>query len=106
MKFSVAGALRLKPFDESADGLRHGERYSRAPLLAAGVIAAFVFAIAGLILAMAGHSQAMNVLLLAIALSAITSGIEWHAGMCARALNQLFAMVLCAGVASIIVARS
>lgn len=106
MKFSVAGALRLKPFDESADGVRHREQYARSPLLAIGVIGAFAFAIAGLFLAIAAHSQAMNAVLLAIALSSLTAGLEWHAGMRARALNQLFAMVLCASLASVIVART
>lgn len=90
MKISIHGLLRLKPFDESADGLCHEKEYRRSPLMAAGIVIGAALAVLSLILVIVGSEWGLKVLLLAVAVSAVTAGFEWHAGMKARALNQLF----------------
>ena len=96
MKMSLAGLLVLKPFDESLDAPIAGKVYSNSTLLTIGVVWAFILAAAALILVIVKHTGALEVLAVAVAVSAVTSGMEWNAGLRARALNQLLITVLVA----------
>lgn len=92
MKISIAGLVRLKPFDEASDKVHHGT----LPLLALGVWTSFLVAASGLVLAVFERPIAKDTMIMAIAISTVTAGVEWHSGLRARALNQLFVMALCA----------
>lgn len=95
MKFSWIGLVRFQPFDEECDSASYGEG-SRIPLVLPLLVVASAFlVVAGLLLALAGYPlTASPILLVAAATSAVTAGVEWNAGMKARALNQLFVAVL------------
>jgi hypothetical protein len=96
MKFTWVGLTRLKPFDETDDRVSYADGTKLPSVLAYLVILAAFLAFAALTLAIAGHVKTtLSVGLLAIAASAVTAGVEWNAGMKARALNQLIpALVL------------
>ncbi len=94
MKYSLRGLLQLKPFDDTADSRAAGPIYASSPLLAAGIVISASLGILSLGLLLFGHESAITVLGLSIATSAVTSGLEWHAGLKARALNQIFVTVV------------
>ena len=105
MRFTLLGLLRAKPFDESSDPPA-GDIYVRSPLLAVLIVLGAGLCLAGMYQAATGGSSETVVVLiaLAVAVSAITAGIEWNAGLKARALNQLFwvlvVLILIAGLQS------
>lgn len=94
MRFSFTGLLKLKPFDESDDAKRETELFATNNLLALGVLASFLLALCALGLTLTGSHLAWFALSSAAAVSAITAGLEWNAGLHARALNQLFITVI------------
>lgn len=94
MNINLRGLLQLKPFDESADARVAGKTYASSPLLAAGIVVSGILGVLALGLQLFGHESALPVLGLCIATSAVTAGLEWHANLKARALNQLFAAVV------------
>lgn len=53
-------------------------------------------AVAALMMIIAAHPRAMQVFAVAVGVSAVVAGLEWNAGLKARALNQLFTMALMA----------
>lgn len=53
-------------------------------------------------LVVSGDPGAIDALGVAVCISAIAAGMEWHAGLKARACNQLFAMVVAAIVVGLI----
>lgn len=95
MKISLAGFLKFKPFDEASDGVDYEERYANSRALSIGIVLSFSVAFVGLLLAIIGHEAAIDTVLIAVGISAVVSGMEWHSGLRARALNQLFVTVLC-----------
>lgn len=98
MRVSIAGLIRLKPFDESADAGRAGKMYANDKLMAVGVIASFLLAVIALALTITVNRFALPVLGIGVGVSAITAGFEWNAGLRARSLNQLFATILAAAL--------
>lgn len=94
MKFTIAGLFKLKPFDEEAEAELAQEKYkgSRVLRLSVGVTAAM--AVCGLMLTVLESQAAMRVTFAAVGASAVTAGMEWNAGLRARALNQLFVTVV------------
>jgi hypothetical protein len=103
MKISIAGLARLKPFDEKQDHSIAGSVYAGSVILKVGVISSVFLAAAALLAAVQGSVHASNIVALAVAVSALTAGMEWHAGLRARALNQLFVTVLCACVIAFVI---
>jgi hypothetical protein len=98
MKFSLIGCLRLKPFDEEADASIAGSVYWGSGFLSTAIAVNAFLSIGALLLAVFGMPDAsIKVSLLVLAISSVVSGLEWNAGLKARALNQLFstALILC-----------
>lgn len=94
MNWSLRGALRLKPFDEAEDADVVGENFTPSLLLDTLVNASTLAALAGVAsLLFVGLSAAYVVLGLALCLTAICAGVEWHLGLKAHALNHLFSTV-------------
>lgn len=102
MKINLPGLLQLKPFDESADALIAGKTYASSPALAAGVIISAFLGLLALGLQLFGHESALPALGLCVAVSAVTAGLEWHANLKARALNQLFATLIVTAAVSLL----
>lgn len=98
MKFNPGGILHLKPFDETTDAQVAGATYASSPLLAIGILASAGLGLAALALVLFGLPSALPVLGMCVAASAVTAGLEWHANLKARALNQLFAALVMTGV--------
>lgn len=96
MKFSPKGLWRLKPFVE--DGEIAEKAYAQNGLIQMGIIASFLLSVIALVLVLAQSDFGWPVVGLAIAASSVTSGLEWNAGLKARALNQLFTNVLMVGL--------
>lgn len=96
MKCSLSGLVRLKPFDESEEKPKAGTIYADSVFFGVAIVAGGFLALTALALAFAGSKHALEVLAGAVGLSAVTAGFEWHAGLKAKALNQLFAVVLAA----------
>lgn len=90
--------LLLKPFDESQELAQISRVYDQGGVLAAAIIASALASCAGLVLAAVGSSWGLAVIGVAISASAVTAGLEWNAGLKARALNQLFSACLSAGL--------
>jgi len=61
-----------------------------------GVVGSPALALLALGLTLLANAQAASVLAMAVGISAITAGLEWNAGLKARALNQLFAALVVA----------
>lgn len=97
MKLNARDFLKLKPFDETSDALVSGSVYERSPILTMAIVLSAILSIASLVFVLASQPAALHVLAAAIGVSAVTAGLEWHAGLKARALNQLTA----AGVVAI-----
>jgi len=97
MKISLIGALRLKPFDEHVDARCAGALYARSRILTALVLATALSALVALGMVFVGHPSSLLAIGVSVSISAITAGMEWHAGLHARALNQLFATVIAVG---------
>jgi hypothetical protein len=97
MKFQLAGLVRMKPFDESTDATRADAVYGKTSVLSVGVIMSALLSLVALFLALVHAAFAFPAVGLAVAVSALTAGLEWNAGLKARAANQLFATVLFAG---------
>lgn len=102
MKFSWSGALRMKPFDETADAALAGKTYAMSATLSVLVVVAAMLSLAALVLVLFEHPAALSTLGAAVAVTAVTSGVEWSAGLKARALNQLFAAVVVVAVVSVL----
>lgn len=100
MKSSAAGLLKMKPFDESGDVKLSGQVYANSLMLTTGIIGSTGLVIVACLMALVGAKQALGVLGLAVGVSAIVAGLEWHAGLKVRALNQLFGTL----VASVVIA--
>lgn len=96
MKYWLTRLVRLKPFDESAETPRAGTIYANSVFFTIAIGASAFLAVTAFALALAGAKHAQEVLAGAVGLSAVTAGVEWHAGLKARALNQLFTVVLAA----------
>lgn len=94
MKCSLSGLLRLKPFDESEDGPNAGAVYAGSVFFSAVIVANGILSLSALALAIAGSNRALEVLTIAVGISAVTAGFEWHVGLKAKSLNQLFSVVL------------
>lgn len=94
MKISLIGALRLKPFDEHVDARCAGALYARSRILTAFVLGTALSALLALGMVLASHPNSFLAIGVSVSMSAITAGMEWHAGLHARALNQLFATVI------------
>lgn len=91
LQFSWSGFLLFKPFDESNEN----HDYIQNPLMAVGVVASFLFTMLGMVLIFRGHPEGLKVYLVGLSASSVTAGLEWQAGMRARALNQLYVAVFC-----------
>lgn len=102
MKINLPGLLQLKPFDESADARIAGKAYASSPALAAGVVISAALGVLALGLQLFGRESALPVLGICVAVSAVTAGLEWHANLQARALNQLFATLIVTAVVSLL----
>lgn len=98
----MKGLLRLKPFDETADEVEPGAVYAKSWALTLGVAASAGLASLALLLAATGSTAAMTVLAICVAISSVTAHLEWHAGLRARALNQLFATLLFVSMALLV----
>lgn len=96
MKYSLSGLVRLKPFDESEETPRAGSIYAGSAFFTVAIVASGFLALTALALAVTGSEHALEVLAGAVGISAVTAGLEWHAGLKAKALNQLFTVVLAA----------
>ena len=94
MKFSLRDCLRLKPFDETSDARVAGGVYAGSSILTGAVVVGAILSIASLVFVIASHPAASRILDAAIGVSAFTAGLEWHAGLKARSLNQLYAAVV------------
>ena len=90
-RFQILDLFRLKPFDEGRDD---ATAYATSGLLAIAVLASSGLSLISLLLAILSSPRAMPTLGLAIAVSAITAGIEWSVGLRGRALNQLFSIIV------------
>lgn len=101
MKFSLRGTLQLKPFDETVDALHSGSAYENSAILTVLVIVSALSALLALCLAVVGHPASLATLGVAFCLSSITAGLEWHAGLQARACNQLFVTVIAVAAVSL-----
>jgi hypothetical protein len=102
MKFSFSGLMRLKPFDESEDGPKAGAVYADSVFFTAVILANGILSLSALALAIMGSNRALEVLAIAVGISAITAGFEWHVGLKAKSLNQLFSVVLATLVFSVL----
>ncbi|MBN9424734.1 MAG: hypothetical protein BGO63_10470 [Candidatus Accumulibacter sp. 66-26] len=96
MKLSLLGLMKLKPFDETDEKPKAGSIYANSVWFSAVIMAGGFLALAALALGVAGSEYAFNILAIAMCISAVTAGMEWHAGLKAIALNQLFTAVLAA----------
>lgn len=96
MKCSLSGLIRLKPFDESEERPKAGAIYAGSVFFSVAIIACAFLAITALALSIVKSVHAIEILACTIGVSAVTAGVEWHAGLRARALNQLFSVVLVA----------
>ena len=94
MRVSVTGLMRLKPFDESAERQAALKADTSMPFLGVGVVAGACLSLASFVLVLLDKQYALDVLALALSVSAVTAGLEWHAGLKANALNQIFSVVL------------
>ena len=102
MKCSLSGLMRLKPLDESEEKPRAGTIYADSVFFTVAIVVSSVLSLTALALAIAGAKHALPVLAGAVGISAVTAGFEWHAGLKAKALNQLFAVVLAAILFSVL----
>ena len=99
MKFTLSGLLTLRPFSEG-EGPCPGETYSKSPILTVAIIVNAVLGIIAVILAMAGNvDKWFKVASVSIAISTLIAGFEWHLGLKARSLNQIFASFVLIGMA-------
>lgn len=96
MKCSLIGLVRLKPFDETEETPRAGTIYAGSVFFTVAILAGGFLALTALALAVVGSKHALEAFASAVGISAVTAGFEWHAGLKAKALNQLFAVVLAA----------
>jgi hypothetical protein len=91
--------LSLKPFDESAD--LHAKQSANKPSLLLVIVtvlsASTALITAGLLLC-GQHRTASLFFGVSIALTAFASGLQWHTGIKATGLNQLFQMVLATAI--------
>lgn len=95
MRISLRGLLRLKPFDESADGDFAEKNFSPSLTLDILVNASTLTTIGALVFVLLGrYGDAATMLALTLGLTALCAGAEWHAGLKAHALNHLFSMLL------------
>lgn len=94
MKIRIGQMLKLKPFDETDDLLQAGAFYASTRLHMICVVCSAALAVSALMLAILGLAGSLVTLAIAVALSAVTAGLEWNAGLRARALNQLFTTVI------------
>lgn len=95
MKFSLIGLVRLKPFEESVDGVRPGAVYAKSGFFTLAILLGAALNFVALGFALARHpEEAIDVLCVAIAVSAVTAGMEWNSGLRARALNQLVVVLV------------
>lgn len=94
MKCSLIGLLRLKPFDESEENPRAGAIYAESTFFTLAILASSFLAITALALAFTGSNHSIEVMAGAVGISAVTAGFEWHAGLKAKALNQLCTVVV------------
>lgn len=98
MKTRFRDWLRLRPFDESAESDGALGAYSQSPLLMVAAVATVLLAVAAAGLAIAGFPQAFDTIRASIAAGAVTAGLEWNAGLKARALNHMFMVLLLLGI--------
>lgn len=94
MKLRLRDCLRLKPFDESEETGSALLAYYRSPLLMVAAVATGLLAVAAAGLALAGFPQTVDTLYAGVGTAAITSGLEWNAGLKARAMNHLFLVLI------------
>lgn len=92
--FSFKGLRVLKPFDETADNQRAGAIYADSVLFSMAIVAAAFLVLTALVMLIAGFKNSREVFVLAMAIYAVMAGFEWHAGLKAKALNNLFMVVL------------
>ena len=88
MRISIAGLMRLKPFDESADPDGAEAMYANDRLMACSVVGSFVLVAIALVLTIAASRFAWVALAVGVGASAVTAGLEWNAGLRARSLNR------------------
>ena len=93
LKFTLQGALRGTPFDESVDHwTERTPAYSH--LVSFGVIAIALLSFIALVLAVSDYNDmAIKIYSGAVFVSLMTAGLQWYAGFKVRALNQLFTLV-------------
>lgn len=94
MRWSISGLLKLKPFDESEDVRRASDIYAGSIFFTVSIVVSSVLALAALVFSVTDATNALVLLGIAVGISAVAAGLEWHAGLKARAMNQLFAVVL------------
>lgn len=95
MRVSLRGLLRLKPFDEGADGAFAEKNFSPSLTLDILLNASTITAIAALAFVLFGRfGDATTMLACSLGLTAICAGVEWHRGLKAHALNHLFSALL------------
>ena len=98
IKFSLLGCLKLKPFDEEEDARIAGSVYWSSGFLSTAIAVNAFLSVGALLFVVFGMSDAsIKVSLLVLAISSVVSGLEWNAGLKARALNQLFSTALILG---------
>lgn len=90
MKPSLQGFLRFKPFDETVDTPLLENGVYRKPILTLGIISGALLTIMAFVLAFVDEESAVAFLALGTAVSTLTAGFEWQAGLRAKPLNQLF----------------
>lgn len=94
LKFSVNGLLRLKPFDEEPEARRASLIYVSSLAWSLIVVLSGVLTLSALVMVILNHPRAIQVFALAVGVSAVVAGFEWHAGLRARPLNQLIGTVV------------
>ena len=99
MHINYRKVLFLSPFSEEDDRFVAGRVFGGYTTLWFGAIVTALLTVASVVLtALRFMDEALNVIAVAVAASAVTAGIEWHAGLRMRAANQLFASVILAGI--------
>lgn len=99
MQITFRKILCLSPFSEDNDRFVAGRVFGGYTTLLFGAIVTALLTVASVVLtALRYMDEALNVIAVAVAASALTAGIEWHAGLRMRAANQLFASVILASI--------
>lgn len=104
MQINYRKMLLLCPFSEDEDRFIDGRVLGGYTTLWLGIVFTALLALSSVMLALLGYpDQALDMVAISVAASAITAGIEWHSGLRMRAANQLFASVVLASMVALVV---